>query len=153
MKRLLVGLLASTALAFATAAGAATEQFDGTATLGVASDGFVYEMSGGLVGEWFIPFATFDCMGQPKTYQCTGADTFSGFLDRNGNTVQDAGEPGGTLELVFQLSHAASGNGRCHHVIESGTGDFAGATGQVTFKDRLGACGEVLTTYKGYIKL
>jgi hypothetical protein len=109
-------------------------------------------MRGALVGEWFTPYTTFACREQPKTVQCSGTESFSGFLDREGNAVQDAGEPAGTLEFVFDYSSSVSGNGRCHHPIESGGGGFAGATGQLTFRDRLGACGEVLTTFSGHIK-
>jgi hypothetical protein len=154
MKRALVGLVAVATLAFAGAAGAATVQVDGTQHfVAFASDAIVSEMRGALVGEWLTPYATFASKEQSKTAQCSGTESFSGFLDRNGNTLQDAGEPKGTLEFVFGYSSSASGNGRCHHTIEGGEGGFAGAAGQLTFKDRLGACGEVLTTYSGHIKL
>jgi hypothetical protein len=154
MRRVLVGLVASVALASVSGAVAATEQVDGTQHfVAFAPDGIVSEMRGGLVGEWLTPYATLACKEQPKTVQCSGTESFKGFLDSNGNGVQESGEPGGTLEFVFGYSASASGNGRCHHVIESGAGGFAGSSGQLTFKDRLGACGEVVTTYSGHIKL
>ena len=154
MRSMLVGLVASAALAFVTGGVAATEQVDGTQHfVAFAPDGIVSEMRGGLVGEWVTPYATLACKEQPKTVQCSGTESFEGFLDRNGNGSQDGDEPGGTLEFTFGYSASASGNGRCRHVISSGGGGLAGATGQLTFKDRLGACGEVLTTYSGHIKV
>jgi len=116
--------------------------------------------SPGLNGQWYQAvwdLATdtplIDCKLQSKTGQCTGTEWFDGFLDRNGNGVQDAGEESGTLAFTFQYSASASGNGRCHHPIASGTGGFAGVTGQLTMKDRVGACGEVVTTYLGHLSL
>jgi hypothetical protein len=116
--------------------------------------------SPGLNGQWYqaiYDLATdtplIDCKVQSKTGQCTGTEWFDGFLDRNGNGVQDAGEESGTLSFTFEYSASASGNARCHHPIASGTGDFAGVTGQLTMKDRVGACGEVITTYAGHLSL
>ena len=142
------------ALAAATVAGAATNQVGGTQHLvGYGETAVVYEMRGSLVGEWLLPYDTLVCKEQSKSVQCSGKETFDGFLDANGNRALDAGERDGTLEFTFKYTGSASGNGRCHHPIveDSGTGGFIGATGQLTFKDRLGACGEVLTTYSGHI--
>jgi hypothetical protein len=116
--------------------------------------------SPGLDGQWYQPvfdLATgtplIDCREQSKTGQCVGTEWFEGFLDRNGNGVQDVGEEGGTLGFTFEYSASASGNGRCHHPITSATGGFAGAAGQLTMKDRVDACGEVVTTYVGHLSL
>lgn len=112
----------------------------------------------GLDGQWYTP--VFDvatntelstCKLQKKTVQCRGTEWFDGFLDRDGDGVEDDGEPSGTLTFSFEYSGSASGNGRCHHPITGGTEDFEFATGQLTFKDRIGACGELVTTYKGHI--
>jgi hypothetical protein len=116
--------------------------------------------SAGLDGQWYQP--VFDlatgtplgvCHEQSKTLQCSGTEWFDGYLDRNGNGVQDAGEESGTIAFNFEYSASASGNGRCHHPVTSGTGGFAGVAGQLTMKDRIGACGEILTTYEGHVSL
>jgi hypothetical protein len=145
------------ALMATTVAFAATNQVDGTQhVVAYGADGIVYEMRGGLVGEWLTPYESLNCKAQRKTVQCRGeGEAFDGFLDRNGNGVLDSGEPDGALEFAYQYSASASGNGRCHHTIIDGSGEggFQGATGQLTFKDRLGRCGEILTTYSGHISI
>ena len=116
--------------------------------------------SAGLHGQWYQP--VFDlstgtpliaCHEQDATVQCSGTEWFDGFLDRNGNGAQDPEEESGTIAFGFEYSASASGNGRCHHPVTSGTGGFAGATGQLTMKDRVGACGEIVTTYRGHLSL
>ena len=116
--------------------------------------------SPGLNGQWYQPafdLATgtplIDCREHSETAQCTGTEWFDGFLDRNGNGMKDAGEEHGTLQFTYDYSASASGNGRCHHPLTGATGGFAGATGQLTMKDRIGACGELVTTYKGHLSL
>jgi hypothetical protein len=114
----------------------------------------------GLHGQWYQP--VFDlatgtplgsCHVQTTTLQCVGTERFDGFLDRNGNGVEDVGDESGTIDFTFEYSASASGNGRCHHVVTGATGAFAGADGQLTMKDRIGACGEVVTTYSGHLSL
>lgn len=150
-----ISVIAAT-LTAVTLAHAATNQVDGTQHfVGFGAEAIVYEMHGDLVGDWLTPYESFACKEQPKTVQCWGEETFDGFLDLNGNGSLDSGEPNGTLAFTFKFSGSASGNGRCHHPIVdgSGTGGFANATGQLTFKDRLGACGELNTTYSGHISI
>ena len=88
MKRsiqLVLGAFAA-ALAAATLAGAATNQVDGTQHLvGYGETAVVYEMRGSLVGEWLLPYDTLACKEQAKSVQCSGEETFDGFLDANGN--------------------------------------------------------------------
>src|SRR6476619_5113125 len=71
----------------------------------------------------------------------TGTEAFEGCLDANGDASCGGSEPTGTLEFSFELSAKydpitfAQQHGRCHHPITGGTGDFAGATGGLHFKD------------------
>jgi hypothetical protein len=147
----------ATVLAGAAMAFAAPNQVDGTQHfVAFGTEGIVYEMRGGLVGEWLTPYASLNCKEQAKTVQCRGeGEVFDGFLDGNGNGVLDSGEADGTLEFAYEYSASASGNGRCHHTIIEGSGEggFENASGQLTFKDRLGPCGQTLTTYSGHISL
>lgn len=173
MKRRSTGLLVlvvALALAASASAGNGTTQISGSQT--ALPDEVVGSVlyfrsaltadpgSPGLDGQWYqavwnlaTDAPVIDCKLQSKTAQCTGTEWFDGFLDRNGNGVQDLGEESGTLSFTFDYSASASGNGRCHHPIASGTGGFAGVTGQLTMKDRIGPCGEAVTTYLGHLSL
>jgi hypothetical protein len=173
MKRRLTGLatlVAALALAVTASADPGTTQLRGSLTsLPDEVVGSTYYLrsevtadpgTAGLNGQWYQ--AVFDlatgtplgaCHVQPTTVQCVGTEWFDGFLDRNGNGVEDVGEESGTIAFTFEYSASASGNARCHHVVTSATGAFAGADGQLTMKDRVGACGEILTTYSGHLSL
>jgi hypothetical protein len=166
----LLALAAVVALGAAAPASAAQVQLSGVQTsLPDELIGSVYYLrsemvaepgSAGLNGQWYTP--VFDlanetllllCREHEKTAQCSGTERFVGFLDRNGNGVEDPDEERGTLDFAFTFSASASGNARCHHPVTGGTGGFAGAAGQLTLKDRIGACGEAITTYKGHLTL
>ena len=173
MKRCLTGLVtlvAALALAATASANPGTTQLRGSLTsLPDEVIGSTYYFrsevtadpgSAGLEGQWYQP--VFDlatntplgaCHVQTTTVQCVGTEWFDGFLDRNGNGVEDLNEESGTISFTFELSTSASGNARCHHVATGATGAFAGADGQLTMKDRIGACGEVVTTYSGHLSL
>ena len=152
LKRLAVALLA-TALTFGVAqtAFAQNVQLRGTQELVSEADGH-YLLRGDLYGDWYT--TSFDVRGyHPSgTLQATGTETFVGCRDLDRNSRCDTGEPAGWLDFTFMYSSSASGNGRCHHPVVASGGDFAGATGQLNFKDRLGSCGAVYTTYTGHLK-
>ena len=71
----------------------------------------------------------------------TGTEEFVGCLDANGDRSCGASEPTGTLRMQFQATIKVDPltfvqiQGRCHHPITGGTGDFADATGMIRFKD------------------
>jgi len=118
---------------------------------GAGCDDDYYDMTGSLVGAWITTSA--ECRVHAKTGQCSGTELFDGFLDANGNGIDDgAAEPDGTMTFTFTYSWSASGNGRCHHPITGGTGGFAGATGVITMKDRPTPTG-LVTTYQGHVAL
>jgi hypothetical protein len=119
-----------------------------------------YSMAGGLIGCWYtdtIVTHAAQPLGTPSgTIQATGTEHFVGCLDRDGDG-SCTGDPHGTLTFTFQLSakyHTvppfAEIHGRCQHPVVGGTGDFAGATGVITFKD------DVVTgtsLYRGHVAL
>jgi hypothetical protein len=119
-----------------------------------------YTMAGGLVGCWYTDTSVIN-PAQPNgtpggTVQATGTEHFVGCLDLNADGACDTGDPYGTLEFSYQFSGkfdpvtGAEIHGRCQHPITSGSGDFAGATGVITFKDDV-ANGTSL--YRGHISL
>jgi hypothetical protein len=148
----LVVALAAAALVLALPASAAQTQVSGEQTY---VSGNRSAMSGGLVGDWFTD--SIACTEVPGaigvTWPCRGTEHFDGCLNTNGDEDCDLGEPSGQLYFTFTYTGTPVGNGRCHHPIVGGSGDFAGATGQLTFKDRVGPCGTLVTTYKGHIDL
>jgi hypothetical protein len=100
-----------------------------------------YTMQGSLLGCWYID--TFNPKSQPRsgTFQATGTEHFAGCLDLDGDQACTGGDPQGTLSFSFQFTGKADPvtdaaiHGRCQHPIIAGTGDFAGASGVITFKD------------------
>ena len=147
-------VLAAAALTAGGTASAApgTAQVDGVQTIVSLGDPFdatddVYWMAGfgggapGLVGYWYTRTFEIGVFTPSGVLTGTGTEEFVGCLDADGNGACDGADPAGTLWFAFESSAKydpftfAQAHGRCHHVITRGTGDFAGATGQVRFKD------------------
>lgn len=100
-------------------------------------------MAGGLVGCWYEDTANMKKGTQSASGKYlliyTGTEHFTGCLDadRDGGC---SGDPTGTLYFTYTFTSQytltfAEIRGRCHHPIVSSTGDFAGATGVINFKD------------------
>jgi len=116
-------------------------------------------MTGGLVGCWYedtIAFTKEKEAGGKMLVHFSGTEHFSGCLDVDGDGHCAPGDPHGTLSFAFTFTgqfFAFPENeirGRCHHPVVSGTGDFAGATGVLNFKDDVAAG---TSPYAGHIKL
>lgn len=102
-------------------------------TCGDLSDG--YAMTGDLVGCWWI--TTFESKTDPARHNvlATGTELFVGWI----------GSRYGSFTTTFQYTAKMDGpwvsspelHGRCHHPITrgSGTGDFEGISGELSFKD------------------
>lgn len=116
---------------------------------GETSD-FTLVLEGDLTGCWYTTI--WEAKETPSgIYQERGTETFVGCLSADG--VEACGSF--TTTYKFTGKFAASGDqihGRCQHpiVAGSGTGDFAGATGRLDFKDDV-ATG--IAYYRGHIKL
>jgi len=145
---LAVALAAASCCLVAAPASASENQVSGiqsTATASVCGEPSLgsYTMTGGLIGCWYT-----DTFNPKKSnasasgkYQViyTGTEHFTGCLDsdRDGGC---SGDPTGTFYTTFTFTAQfdltlTEIRGRCHHPIVSGTGDFAGATGVINFKD------------------
>ena len=161
-------LAAASALAATSAfAATGTTQVDGkqtTITLGNPDDPTddVFWMEGngggapGLIGYWYTRSLVYGVFTPSGVLTATGTEEFVGCLDANGDRSCGTSEPRGTLWMKFQATIKVDPltfvqiQGRCHHPITSGTGDFANATGMVRFKDDPAAgC----SYYSGHISL
>ena len=105
------------------------------------------KMAGGLVGCWYTD--TLEVTHDPVhgTYQERGTETFVGCLT-DGTTC---GSFSTTYKFTAKL--AADGSeihGHCEHPLVSGTGDFAGITGQVYIRDDVQ---DALYPYHGHFQL
>ena len=105
------------------------------------------KMAGGLVGCWYTDAYEVVLTTTSGAYQERGTETFIGCLS-DGTTC-------GTFSTTYKFTarYAADGSelqGHCEHALVSGSGDFAGITGQVNFKDDV-QTGEFL--YEGHFQL
>jgi hypothetical protein len=115
-----------------------------------------FTMQGSLIGCWYTD--TFNSKYQPTsgTFQATGTEHFVGCLDLDGDQACTGRDPQGTLYFTFQFTGKlnpvtlAEVHGRCQHPIIAGTGDFAGASGVITFKDDIA---NGTSPYRGPISL
>ena len=151
----------------ATAAAEGTTQVDGIQTLvslgdpnDPADDVSLMDGYGGgapaLLGLWYTRTFVLGVLTPSGVLTATGTEEFVGCLDVNGNRTCDASDPDGTLSFTFRFSGKfdpvtfAEMHGRCHHPVVGGTGDFAGATGVLRFKDDpVAGC----AFYSGHLKL
>ena len=148
-----LGMVAAAVVLAATGAMAAgTSQVDGIQTLVDLGDPFdptddVWAMTGygdgrpGLIGAWYTRTFVVGNATSSGVITARGTEEFVGCFDADGSGSCGGSDPAGTLELTFRFSGKfdpvtfAQQHGRCHHPIVGGTGDFAGATGVLRFKD------------------
>lgn len=105
------------------------------------------KMAGGLVGCWYTDTVEVLRFTDNGAYEERGTETFIGCLS-DGTTC-------GTFSTTYKYiarfaSDGSEIHGRCEHPLVSGTGDFAGITGQVNITDNVQA-GEY--PYKGHFQL
>ena len=157
--RTTLGMLttALTALVFVVtpAAAAGNTQISGVGTFGTTvqcADGLTsvippIVMTGDLVGCWYTTSSEVVHTTPSGGYRESGTETFDGCLS-DGTTC-------GTFSTTYQFEakYAADGSeihGHCEHPLVSGTGGFAGITGQINMKDDV-ATGEF--NYRGHFSL
>jgi hypothetical protein len=119
----------------------------------------VHDGGGSSDAGWYTDTLNFrgNPVGAPSgTIQATGTEHFAGCLDLD-TDGSCTGDPHGTLAFTFQLSAKfepvppfSEIHGRCQHPILSGTGDLAGATGVITFKDDVA---NSTAPYSGHVTL
>ena len=154
MKWMVALVLAATALvAVSAAAAGGTTQLRGVQRPAVEADGCgvgdgIAWMEGsgqagvaGLIGCWYTTSFEVGVFTPSGVLTARGTEEFWGCLDQAGDGACDAGDPSGSLALSFSFSAKydpatfALLHGRCQHPVTGGTGDFAGATGELRFKD------------------
>jgi hypothetical protein len=164
-----VALAAAACCLGAGPASASQNQLAGMQTPGAVSPACTdpqasFTMTGDLVGCWYEDWDTFAItkdQTNPSTVEpvhFSGTEHFTGCLDRDGDGAC-TGDPKGTLFFTFTFTGqyvpgtdlALEIRGRCHHPIVGGTGDFAGATGVINFKDDTSNPAFVLSPYMGHV--
>ena len=112
-------------------------------------------MAGSLIGCWYTDTFTPIISTPSGLIVATGAEHFVGCLDvdRTGRCAHR--DPTGVLAFTYKFEGRfdPAGNeiaGRCQHKVVSGTGDFAGATGRIDFKDNVT---NKTAKYRGHITL
>ena len=140
MFAVLVTALLGWALLAASASAKTTYRLSG-AQLAVNEDEGIYKMRGSLIGRWTITSFQEAPPGQSPYFHATGTEKFRGCLNR-GRDHSCKGDPSGTLSFTLEYwalfrSEDPSSLvwGACWHPVVSGTGDFAGASGVLTFVD------------------
>ena len=149
---LLAGMMALAAFGPAMAAGNTQIAGDGAYDseghcTGDPDSWFTMQMSGDLVGCWYNHGWVVTHNTPSGAYQERGTETFVGCL-ADGTTC-------GTFNTTYTFTgkYAPDGSeirGACQHPIVRGTGDFAGISGQVNFKDNVTTG---VAAFKGHIKL
>lgn len=100
---------------------------------GTCGGGTGYQMTGALDGCWWID--TFEPRTDPTrhTLIATGVEHFEGWIGAYFGTITTRYEYSAKMDGPWVSS--AEIHGRCHHPITGGTGDFAGASGELSFTD------------------
>jgi hypothetical protein len=121
-----------------------------------------FTMTGGLVGCWFIDSLVLTGETPSGSAMFSGTEHFTGCIDADLSGGCGGSDPSGTFftTFTFTAKFDASGNelhGRCHHPIYQddthiATGDFASATGVLTFTDDV-TTDPVSATYVGPVRL
>lgn len=106
------------------------------------------KMAGGLVGCWYTDYLEVVHDPVNGVYQERGTETFVGCLS-DGTTC---GSFSTTYKFTAKLAadNITEIHGHCEHPLVSGTGDFAGITGQVNIRDDVEAAEY---PYTGHIQL
>lgn len=119
--------------ATASAAGSGATTVRGTQLAAGSCEDGGYAMTGSLEGCWWID--TFETKSDPDKshYVATGTEHFTGCL----------GSVCGTFFTTYRFTAKTDGpwptsaevHGRCHHPVTGGTDAFAGASGEISFRD------------------
>ena len=154
-------MLATALLGCALLAGSASAKTTYTLSgkqLVVNEDKGIYKMRGSLIGPWTTTSFQEAPIPQSPYFHATGTEKFRGCLNR-GRDRSCKGDPRGTLSFTFEYwalfgSEDASSLvwASCWHPVVRGTGDFAGASGVLTFVDTP-TKGGLKTVYIGNLTL
>ena len=130
-----VGLIAAVIPGSAAAAGSGATIVRGIqheyGSCGINHDG--YAMTGSLEGCWWVDTFDLKRTAAQGTMLATGTEHFDGCLGQVCGTFWT------TYTYTARFDGATELHGRCHHPIQSGVGGFAGARGELSFTDVVGA--------------
>jgi hypothetical protein len=136
----LTATIAVVAVQAAAGAGATVVRGDQLADLsGTNCPSGTYAMAGDLVGCWYTDEFNVVQENPGGGFKASGTEHFDGCLDANHNG-SCADDQTGVFRTTFTFTAKYATpleeiHGRCHHPIIGGTGAFAGASGELSFKD------------------
>ena len=116
---------------------------DATCTEHPNPEGGAWDVSGSLVGCWYVDTYVVENESHAGGFVASGTETFSGCL---GSTC---GHIFTTYKFTAKYEGDTETHGRCHHPIVGGDGGFSDASGVIEMKDLPNGC----STYKGHITL
>jgi hypothetical protein len=126
--------------------------------MGESSPNGTFEMTGDLIGCWWIDDIAGGNFTPSGNATFTGTEHFTGCIDQDGDSACTASDPWGTFHTTFKFTaqfDTATGaeiHGRCHHPIVGGTDDFANISGVIRFHDIVTPT-DVSADYSGPIRL
>jgi hypothetical protein len=116
---------------------------DGSCTEHPNPEGGAWDVTGALVGCWYVDTFVVDHQSNGGGIVASGTETFSGCL----------GATCGHFFTAYKFTATYEGDtethGRCHHPITGGDGGFSGASGVIAMKDLPNGC----STYAGHVTL
>jgi hypothetical protein len=115
---------------------------------GKAGAAATFEMSGDLVGCWYLDDFAPKAATPSGIFVGGGRETFVGCIRSRCGTL--------TFRFVFIGQYDATGaeiRGACHHPVVGGTGGLAGASGSINFVDDPDGSGLPPADYSGRINL
>ena len=95
-------------------------------------------MAGDLVGCWYTDEFNITHENPGGGFKASGTEHFDGCLDANHNGTCADDQTVCSRMFTFTAKYATASeeiHGRCHHPIVGGSGAFAGASGEISFKD------------------